>query len=503
MELVLVSRPGLTIKIQENMKKLAIFISIIFLSSCEDGIINLSPLSELSTSNYYVSAVDFNNALIAAYDVLQEKNSIDFIMNEVRSDNGTEMKYQYEKDLDNFSVSATNELISRFWKVAYKGIFRTNILLEKIKDADFEDAKKDLVIGQAKFIRAYIYFDLVRYFGEVPLVTDVLKLSESYAVKRSPVDDVYLLIENDLKDAALVLPSVYTGADIGRATKGAANAMLAKVYLTQKKYAESKTLLEAVTGDTQAAYQLVTPFSNVFSVSNQNNKEIIFAIQYSNGTGDGNTFMNDFGPGTIGSDVSPGVGSEHNKPTVDLIRAFESGDTRKAVTLREYVVHPTTKDTVNTPYNRKFLANQLMNDSGLDWPIIRFSDVILMYAEVLNELNDLPGAISQLNKIRERAFGNQLHNFSAASITTKEAFRITVLNERRVELAFENHRWFDLIRTGKALEFLQVENRLADWKTGTIYISLNISMQPYQALYPIPLDEIEISGGILTQNEGY
>jgi hypothetical protein len=126
-----------------------------------------------------------------------------------------------------------------------------------------------------------------------------------------------------------------------------------------------------------------------------------------------------------------------------------------------------------------------------------------MYAEVLNELNDLPGAIIQINKVRERAFGNLLHNFDAVSIPTKEAFRVKVLNERRVELAFENHRWFDLLRTGKAMEFMQVENRLADWRTGTIIISMPIAMEQFESFYPIPLDEIEISGGNLSQNEGY
>jgi starch-binding outer membrane protein, SusD/RagB family len=485
------------------MKKLVIFISLIFLISCEDEYLNLSPVSELNTENFFVSAGDFNNALLAAYDVLQEKNKIDWIMNEIRSDNGTEAKDQDERDLDNFSVSTTNAVISNFWKICYKGIFRTNIILEKIEDADILTPQKNLIIGQTKFIRAYFYFDLVRYFGDVPLVTKVLKLSESYEAKRNPVNEVYQLIESDLKDAAMVLPSLYTGTDVGRVTKGAANAMLAKVYLTEKKYAEAKTVLEAVTSDTQAGYKLLPVFSDVFSVSNQNNLEIIFAIQYSNGTGDGNGFMNEFGPGTIGADVSPGVGSEHNWPTVDIIRAFEPGDTRKAVTLREYIVNPAKKDTVNNPYNRKFLANQLMNDSGVDWPILRYSDVILMYAEVLNELNDLPGAIAQLNKIRERAFGNQLHNFNTTSITTKEVFRTKVLNERRVELAFENHRWFDLLRTGKALEFLQVENRLADWKTGKMLISLEIKMQPFESLYPIPQDEIELSKGNLVQNEGY
>lgn len=484
------------------MKKLAILIITVLLASCE-GLINLTPVSELNSENFYVNATDFNNALIAAYDALQEKNSIDFVMNEVRSDNGTEMKYQYEKDLDNFSVSSTNELISKFWKIAYKGIFRTNILLEKIADADIDANLKALITGQAKFIRAYIYFDLVRYFGDVPLVTKELKLSESYSATRSPVASVYQLIETDLKDAATVLPSVYTGSDIGRATKGAANGMLAKVYLTQKKFPEAKIALEAVMGDTQAGYQILPSFANVFSVSNQNNKEIIFAIQYSNGTGDGNTFMNDFGPGTIGSDVSPGVGSEHNHPTVDLIREYKKGDLRKDVTLREYIVNPTTRDTVNGPYNRKFLANQLMNDSGVDWPILRYADIILMYAEVLNELNDLPGAITQINRIRERAFGNQLNNYDNISIPTKEVFRTKVLNERRLELAFENHRWFDLVRTGKAMDFLKTENRLADWKTGTIFLSLAINMEAYETLYPIPLDEIEISGGNLTQNPDY
>ena len=485
------------------MKKLVILISFIFLISCENEYLNLSPVSELNTENYFLSTGDFNNALIAAYDALQEKNKIDWDMNELRSDNGTEAKDQDERDLDNFSVSTTNAVISNFWKICYKGIFRSNLVLEKIEDANILAADKKVIIGQAKFIRAYIYFDLVRYFGEVPLISKVIKLSESYAANRNSVNDIYKLIESDLKDAAMVLPSLYTGTDIGKITKGAANAMLAKVYLTEKKYAEAKTALESVIGDMQAGYQLLPSFSNVFSVSNQNNKEIIFAIQYSNGTGDGNGFMNEFGPGTLGSDVTPGVGSEHNFPTADLIRAFEPGDSRKAVTLREYIVSPNKKDTVNNPYNRKFLADQIMNDSGVDWPVLRYSDVILMYAEVLNELNDLSGAIIQINKIRERAFGNTLKNFTATSIPNQDAFRVKVLNERRVELAFENHRWFDLLRTGKALEFLQIENRLADWKTGKMLISLDIKMQPFESLYPIPQDEIELSNGNLTQNPGY
>jgi hypothetical protein len=485
------------------MKKLAIFLSIVSLIACEHELINLSPVSELTSSNFYESEEDFNNALIAAYDVLQEKNSIDFILSEIKSDNGTEMKYQYEKDIDNFSVSQTNELISDFWKIAYRGIFRTNIILEKIVDADFAVEKKNIITGQTKFIRAYIYFDLVRYFGDVPLATTVLKLSESVEHKRNPADEVYQLIETDLQEASSLLPSVYADSkDIGRITKGAANAMLAKVFLTRKKYTEAKTSLESVIGDTEAAYQLLPDFDDVFSLENQNSKEIVFAIQYSTATGgEGNNFMNIFGPINPQADVSLGGGAEHNRPTADLIRAYEPGDTRKAATLSEYVA--VGGDTVNTPYNRKYLVAQNVNDSGLDWPVIRFSDVILMYAEVLNELDDLSGAITQINKVRERAFGDQLHNFDQTSVPNKEAFRTRVLNERRVELAFENHRWFDLVRTDKALEFLQVENRLQDWRTGQILISLDLNMQPYQTLYPIPLDEIELSNGNLTQNEGY
>lgn len=485
------------------MKKLAIIISIISLMACEDEIINLSPVSELTSSNFYESEVDFQNALIAAYDVLQEKNEIDFVMSEIKSDNGHEMKYQYEKDIDNFTVSSTNELISEFWKIAYKGIFRANIILDKIPVADFEEGQKNIIIGQAKFIRAYMYFDLVRYFGDVPLSTSVLRLSESIEHIRNPVEEVYQLIENDLKDAAAVLPSVYSNSeDLGRITKGAANAMLASAYLTQKKYSEAKVALEAVMNDSEAGYQLLPNFDDVFSLDFQNSKEIIFAIQYSSGTGqEGNGFMDVFGPVNPAADIGMGGGAEHNAPTADLIRAYEPGDTRKAATLSEYAA--TETDTVNTPYNRKFMVAQNVNDSGLDWPVIRFSDVILMYAEVLNELDDLSGAITQINKIRERAFGDQLHNFDGTSVPTKDAFRAVVLNERRIELAFENHRWFDLVRTGKAIEFLQVENRLQDWRTGNILISLELNMQPYEALYPIPLDEIELSNGNLTQNEGY
>lgn len=476
------------------------------LISCEDELLNLSPISQVSTGNFYQTESDFNSAVLAAYNSLQQlNNNVNWKMQEIRADNAYADPTRREGNqyIDNFEVAVTDGDVAGFWRISYNAIFKTNIILNKIGDIDLIEQKKDLIIGQAKFIRALVYFDLVRSFGDVPLVTKVPSLSESYEMGRAPLEEVYNTIINDLSDAAELLPLEYElDSDIGRATKGAANGLLGKVYLTIGKHQDAKSVLEKVINS--GIYSLLPSFSDIWKIENQNNAEIVFAIQYSDGTGNGNEFNYIFAPLTRGADINPGTGLGMSRPTAELIRAFDEEDTRMSSTLSPYEINPNTNDTVSNAYFRKFLANQQVRDGGQDWPILRYSDILLMYAEALNELDDLNGAIDQLNLVRLRAFGgNEEKLYSTESITNSNQFKDILLNERRLELACENHRWFDLLRFGKAEEFLQTEIRVEDYKTGMDLLIYNTSMQEFERLYPIPIDEIEKHNGNLDQNPGY
>ena len=193
-----------------------------------------------------------------------------------------------------------------------------------------------------------------------------------------------------------------------------------------------------------------------------------------------------------------------SRPTAELIRVYEENDTRMSATLSPYEINPNTNDTVNSAYFRKFLANQQIQDGGQDWPILRYADVLLMYSEVLNEMDDLPGAIEQLNLVRSRAFSGLSDKlYDLDMVANKSEMTDIILNERRLEFACENHRWFDLLRIGKAEEFLQIEIRREDWKTGIDLITYTTSMQEFEQLFPIPFEEIQKHNGTLSQNTGY
>ena len=486
------------------MKKiLSIIITAIVIFGCEDEYLNLSPISEVSTENFYQSESDFNSALNAAYNSLQNLNNVNWKMQEVRSDNAFAHREEAGWDIDNFDVSPTDKNVSEFYQFSFNGIFRTNILLEEINKIDFDQTRKNYIIGQTKFIRALVYFDLVRVFGDVPLINNVVSLSESYQIGRSSTNEVYESIINDLKDAVTLLPVAYeSSADTGRATKGAANGLLGKVYLTMGNYSEAKIALEGVINS--GKYSLLPAYADVWNISNQNSSEIVFAIQYSDGMGNGNSFNYIFAPLTFGADINPGTGLGIARPTADLIRVYEEGDTRKKSTLSPYEVNPNTSDTTNLAYFRKFLANQQVQDGGQDWPILRYSDILLMHSEVLNELDELPASIESLNLVRSRAFeGLSEKLYDVDMVANKSDFRDVILNERRMEFACENHRWFDLLRFGKAEEFLQVEIRREDWRSGIDLVTYNTSMVAFQRLFPIPLEEIEKHNGTLSQNPGY
>lgn len=486
---------------KQSIKAVLFLFAIILFYSCEDKLLNLAPISEVSTENYYQSESDFNAASNAAYNGLQTLNNANWKMQEIRADNAYTGRNEGGFDIDNFTLTKQDVIVADFWQVSYNTVFRVNIILDKIEGTEFSQEYKDRIIGQAKFIRALLYFDLVRCFGDVPLITNVISLSESYEAGRDVKEAVYQQIISDLEDAVALLPVAYeSGADIGRATKGAASGLLGKVCLTNGEYDKAKSALEDVINSDQ--YQLLASYADIWKIENQNSKEIVFAIQYSDGMGNGNSFNYYFAPQIADVDIYQGSGLRMIRPTAEIIRAFEEGDTRINPTLAPYYINPDSGDTINSPYFRKFLADQLNKDGGQDWPILRYSDILLLYAEVLDLSGDTENAINYLNSVRSRAFnGNQEKLYAVSEITSSSQFRDLLLHERRVELSMENHRWFDLLRFNKAEEFMQSEIRVQSVEGETLQ-TYQINMQEYQRLYPIPAIEIE-KNSKLTPNPGY
>jgi hypothetical protein len=308
----------------------------------------------------------------------------------------------------------------------------------------------------------------------------VLAPAESYSYLRRPVAEVYAQIIKDLTEAASKLPISSTGTDIGRATQGAAKGLLGKVYLTRKSYAEAARVLKEVID--AGTYQLLQNYADLFRDANAHNRESIFEVAYkSNSQGRGNTFATLFAPRTGGVAVTgQGASQGYNRPTRDMITAYEAGDSRKPASLAESWMNGST--VVNDPYVRKYMTQlQSPNDGDANWIVLRYADVLLMYAEALNEQNQSAQALPFLNQVRKRA------GLADVTASGQTALRTALENERRVELAFEGHRWFDLLRTGRALEVMREKGKTVSDK---------------DLLFPIPQQQRDINPA-LTQNPGY
>ncbi|MBC8153000.1 MAG: RagB/SusD family nutrient uptake outer membrane protein [Bacteroidetes bacterium] len=465
---------------------------LIFASSCGENYLDLSPPTTIPQSQYFKTQSDITAALTGAYGGLRGYHSSLFVMAEVPTDN-TESNSRadsYIGDFDRYSWVVTNGTITGSWSSAYAIISRCNVLIEKSEAVQMDAALKTRYQAEAKFLRALMYFNLVRFFGEVPLVlTEIKTEAEAYAYNREPVEKVYAQIEKDLLEAASVLPASYTGADVGRSTSGAARALLGKAYLTNKQFDKAATKLKEVI--TPATYKLLPVYDEVFRANNGNNAEIVFSVQYTRtGNKEGSNFSLDFAPSGAGSDiVTGGNPSALNQGTLDLLNAFEAGDTRKNVSIQRFAGGD------NALYTRKYLDQPpTANESDNDWPVIRYADVLLMYAEALNETGNPTDAFVLLNQVRSRA------GLPAKTSLTQDAFRLAVEQERRVELSYEGHRWFDLVRTGRLVPVMTAY--AAKYKTSGGYLVSNYQFAAYKALYPVPFRERSLNPN-LTQNEGY
>lgn len=486
----------------KNLFYTAILIMAICVSSCKK-IIELTPDSELTTAQYFKNARDMDLAVLGIYSNYQARKQTDYILLELPTDNLYRSTYTLvagSEDVDNLSITALNPLFGAFWTTTYNGIFRANSVLANINNPiDYKAGQKEQLTGEAKFMRALYYFDLVRMFGGVPKITTQLSIEEAKTTPRATAPDIYALIVSDLKDAVAVLPN-RAGIAKGRATKAAAAALLGKVYVYLKDWANAKTYLEMVPA---SDYQLLPSFSSIWRIDNEDNNEIIFAMKYVEGT-NGQTLSSAFLPfgGKTGIATS---GNESVFPSWDLHKLFATDDTRKTVSITEYYQAPSPPGApVNWfPHVSKFEVKHVINSSGLDIPVIRFADVVLLMAEVQYGLNRPDLALIELNKIRERAFGNASRNYTPADIAASAAFTDKILLERRLEFAFENERWFDLVRFGRLQTELSTEERGYNIATLT---ALTVTLQPkaYYNLFPIPQSQVDTyPANVLQQNTGY
>ena len=470
-------------------------------SSCSD-FLEQNPQTDLSENDFYKTANDILSAVNGAYSSLQEGDIYGnwYVFGEIPSDNTRNQlsgSVTTQNEFDQFYIDTQNSMIANFWKAAYKFINRTNTILGRIDGIEINTELANRYKLECKFIRALMYFNLVRVYGDVPLVLKEISISESYDILREPKENVYNQIIADLKEAQ-DLPVSYSTAEDGRATQGAAKALLANVYMTLHKYAEAETILAEIINSGRYSLLENTPgslnidgYKNVFSPVNHNSKEGIFEIQFlKGGYGEGSNYANNFAPENSGTNVvAVGGTGGNNIPEMDIYNAYEEGDLRRDFSMSlGYYDNRKNNEWVESRYVCKFMDVPYQNnDASNNYPVIRYADVILMYAEALNQNGKTAEACKYLNMTRRRGFGYQTTETSPVDLQTtdKAQFALMVEQERRVELAFENHRWFDLIRTGRAVEVMR---------------SKGFSLNETNLICPIPQKQIDVNPK-LTQND--
>ena len=470
-------------------------------SSCSD-FLEQNPQTDLSENDFYKTADDILSAVNGAYSSLQEGDIYGnwYVFGEIPSDNTRNQlsgSVTTQNEFDQFYIDTQNSMIANFWKAAYKVINRTNTILGRIDGIEINTELANRYKLECKFIRALMYFNLVRVYGDVPLVLKEISISESYDILREPKENVYNQIIADLKEAQ-DLPVSYSTAEDGRATQGAAKALLANVYMTLHKYAEAETILAEIINSGRYSLLENTPgslnidgYKNVFSPVNHNSKEGIFEIQFlKGGYGEGSNYANNFAPENSGTNVvAVGGTGGNNIPEMDIYNAYEEGDLRRDFSMSlGYYDNRKNNEWVESRYVCKFMDVPYQNnDASNNYPVIRYADVILMYAEALNQNGKTAEACKYLNMTRRRGFGYQTTETSPVDLQTtdKAQFALMVEQERRVDLAFVNPRWFDLIRTGRAVEVMR---------------SKGFSLNETNLICPIPQKQIDVNPK-LTQND--
>lgn len=433
---------------------------------CEDEL-TIFPEDSLSEPTFFKTAEDFQQAVNGAYVPLRQiNNQAKPYLAEMHSDNTYFARNtafgatEQQEDIADFAIPSDNGITSNRWVeeqyvLDYQIIARANQILATIDDADFDGASKTNLKGQALFLRAYAYFELVRFFESVPLHLVPVTGREDAALPLSPSEEIYAQIIADAQQAVQLLPPK-SEQEAGRVTSGAARTLLANAYIVQENWAEAETQLRAIVESNE--YALMPDYADAFSgnTDNKNNMESIFEVQYKEGPeGLNGSFLYNFLPRPITaeevgeitgtSNPQPLNGEGNNIPTPDIIAAYEEGDLREEASI-QYVTASESfwRDGVYPIIKKYVEPHALHGNHGMNWPVYRYSEVLLFLAEALAEQGQAGEAAIYLNQVRERA---GLGEYTGDLIDA-------IYRERRVELAFENKRWFDLVRTDRAIEVI-------------------------------------------------
>ncbi len=442
---------------------------IITATSCKK-LLNLEPLDSYSENTFYSDEKGLQGGLISCYDALQTDSLYGnhlLTLAELRGDNlidndpgsGAGVRNQIEV----FSETSASNILSSSWMGHYRAIYRCNIILDRAPAISMNENTKNQIIGQARFIRALSYFNLTRLWGNVPLVLTVQKTEEARQNTRATSAQVYQQVIDDLKDATVKLPTSWPNAQRGRATSYAAAGLLAKVYLYQKKYDLVTATLQPVVAEIYNGTVLSTvPQTTTFPNSLKTSKDVIFAVQYLSGG------VKEF----VHQDTR--YRNNNNTNIINIPQAiFEDTDNRKALVA--------TTGSGGRP--GKFNSTSSNNETSGDFPVIRCADVLLMYAEALNETaHGNTEAFKALNAVRSNANATVK---TPVELADQAAFRTAVYLERRLELALEADRWFDIVRTNQM---------------STIFPGI----PDFRSVYPVPQVEIDnINNKSGWQNAGY
>lgn len=489
------------------------------LCSCKK-FLEQNPETTVAQSAFFKSQGDFEQAVVGVYSPLRTIYNMEWQLTEMRSDN-TFFIYDVAnrgskpwEDLATFTVETNNASLMTYWQNNYLVISRANLVLANLDNISFDQFVKDNIKGQALFLRALAYFNLANNFGNVPLFLGPPSSYNETFKQRTPVSDIYKQVIDDASSASLLLPTDPNKADIGRVTSGAAFSLLADTYLTLGLWSDAQTALQSVM---KMGYSLLPDYNNIYNPSNKGNDEIIFEINFVEGTSQAmySTFPYSFLPVLADPSVLTGITPEainndgsFNTPAPDLIAAYEdtSRDKRFAASIGFYTgPSPLVGVTyTHTPYIKKFQhPHALSGQTNQNWIVYRYAEILLMMAESLNEQNKSSEALPYLNAVRQRA------KLPYVTISSQTELREKILNERRIELAFENKRWHDLVRSGLAIEVMNAFGAKVKANPGNYYYAAGNAPPPNAfnvtknyLVYPIPITEIVINPE-LTQNPGY
>ena len=480
------------------MKKIlaiTLMLSLIMVLSCQKQL-ELKP-HKIYYDNFYQTQEDAIGAINAVYSLLSyvnQYNSSLWLIQDVSSDDcisRTTLNDPNIHQFNNYDIESTNTYLKSIWQGSYLGISRANIVLQKVPDIEMDSTLKIQIIGEARFLRGLFYFNLVRLFGDVPLllvpVSDDLADDETN-VFRTSKDIVYNQIIEDFSVASEKCPNYYyTSEDKGRATKGAALSFLANTHLTIGNWDKSATAAQDVID--LGVYELYPDYSSNFKDINRNGEESVFAAQFFSGVPSQQNQIVISGLPSIPGTFSAGV--EIMLPTQDLLNSFEEGDYRKEVTFFDHYWFETFEPHIWKHWDQDTYEPDQTAQCGSNFAIVRYSEVLLIYAEALNEISGPTSeAYDAINEVRARARNGNENALADLTGLSQDEFRNAVLHERRVEFVNEGKRWYDLVRTKNLIDY--VKRAKGD----------NTNPQEFNYVFPIPQRELDVNNN-LTQNPNY